>query len=403
MKILIADWDSFGDKDIEEVFKSKGYEILKAPYVESEPEEVTSAQLAGFEAAITDFRPDCVFSYNYFPPISDICQKAGVIYISWVYDSPYMHLYSESVKNPVNRVFLFDAGMYGILAGLGIDTVYHLPLAVHCARYNRQCGTPSDPSKPGHINLTTGRISLEADVSFVGSLYTEARHRIFDNIGSAPYVSGYLDAIVRAQKNVYGADLITPLLTDEIIRGMMQDFPYATEDDIFMSARDFYSQYVLMRRVTSQERQDILRLVGLTFNSKKIMLYTNDPDTRFKNVKNIGAVDYYSEMPSVFHSTRINLNITLRSILTGIPLRAIDIMASGGFLLSNYQSELAEGFHIGEECDIYTDYEDLLAKIDYYLSHPSERKDVAAAGWKKVQEEYSLDKRVDEMFETALS
>ncbi len=416
MKILIADWDSFGDKDIEEVFARAGHEVFKSPYVESEGEEVCAGQIADFKLAIERFSPDCVFSYNFFPPISDVCQDANVPYLSWVYDSPYMHLYSTSVMNPVNRVFLFDAGMYQILAGRGIDTVYHLPLGINTARYNRQCGTPAAPKKPGHIDLTTGRLSLESDISFVGSLYTEKRHRLYDMIKPSEYVGGYLEAIIEAQKHVYGADIIEPLLTDEIIDEIGKSFPYAVEDDITMTAGEFYSQYVLARKVTSVERCEIMEMLGryteLISNSNtssnsdsrsrqslKILLFTNDIDVRFKNIKNIGAVDYYKEMPSVFHSAKINLNITLRSILTGIPLRALDIMASGGFLLSNYQTELDTGFIAGEEYDYYSDYDDLVGKIDYYLSNDKERRVIAAAGWEKIQNEYSMDERVKVMLE----
>lgn len=398
MKILIADWDSFGDKDIEEVFARAGHEVFKSPYVESEGEDVCAGQIADFKLAIERYRPDCVFSYNYFPPVSDVCQDVHVPYLSWVYDSPYMHLYSTSVANPVNRVFLFDAGMYQILASRGIETVYHLPLGVNTTRYNRQCGTPAAPKKPGHIDLTTGRLSLESDISFVGSLYTEKRHRLYDMIRPSEYVGGYLEAIIAAQKHVYGADIIEPLLTDEIIAEIGKSFPYAVEDDITMTAGEFYSQYVLARKVTSVERCEIMEMLG---NSRKqalkIYLFTNDIDVHFKNIKNIGAVDYYKEMPSVFHSAKINLNITLRSILTGIPLRALDIMASGGFLLSNYQTELDTGFVAGEEYDYYSDYDELIGKIGYYLSNDKERRAIAAAGWEKIQKEYSMDERVKVM------
>ena len=54
-------------------------------------------------------------------------------------------------------------------------------------------------------------------------------------------------------------------------------------------------------------------------------------------------------MPLIFRESKINLNITLRSITSGMPLRALDIMGAGGFLLSNYQQELAENYIDGEE------------------------------------------------------
>mgnify|MGYP002508081159 CR=1 FL=1 len=44
-------------------------------------------------------------------------------------------------------------------------------------------------------------------------------------------------------------------------------------------------------------------------------------------------------------------------------------MGAGGFLLSNYQTELAEQFEDGKELALYASKEELLAKAQYYLSH----------------------------------
>ena len=94
-------------------------------------------------------------------------------------------------------------------------------------------------------------------------------------------------------------------------------------------------------------------------------------------------------MPHVFRNSKINLNITLRSIRTGIPLRALDIMGCGGFLLSNYQEELKEFFSEDKELVMFYSLEDCLEKIDYYLDHEDERKHIATAGRKAVEEKFS--------------
>ena len=60
----------------------------------------------------------------------------------------------------------------------------------------------------------------------------------------------------------------------------------------------------------------------------------------------MGYADYYEQMPKIFRLSDVNLNISLRTIQTGIPLRVLDVLACGGFLISNYQEELAES--IGE-------------------------------------------------------
>lgn len=63
----------------------------------------------------------------------------------------------------------------------------------------------------------------------------------------------------------------------------------------------------------------------------QVKLYTKNPTPELPNVINMGSVDYYDMMPYVFKCSDINLNITLRSIKTGIPLRAMDIMGAGDF------------------------------------------------------------------------
>ena len=117
----------------------------------------------------------------------------------------------------------------------------------------------------------------------------------------------------------------------------------------------------------------------------------------------MGTVDYITEMPHVFRNSKINLNITLRSIRSGIPLRAFDILGSGGFLLSNYQEDFSDCYIAGEDFDFYDGQDNLLAKIDYYLSHEKERIAIAQNALHKTLTEYTYEKRVQTMLDTAFS
>ena len=153
--------------------------------------------------------------------------------------------------------------------------------------------------------------------------------------------------------------------------------------------------------MTAIERREILEILG-KMGDNVIHLYTHNASLRIPGIRNLGPVEYGAKMSEIFATSKINLNVTLRSILTGIPLRALDIMNAGGFLLSNYQEELCDHFVPGEEFDFYSDYDDLCAKVDYYLSHEKERCGIARAGRQKVQRDFSLSKRLDEILEIAL-
>ena len=102
-------------------------------------------------------------------------------------------------------------------------------------------------------------------------------------------------------------------------------------------------------------------------------------------------------MPLVFKRSKINLNITLRSIRSGIPLRVFDIMGAGGFLLSNYQADFQDLFVPDEDFVYYESKEDLLRKVGYYLNHEDERKAIARNGHEKIAAKHTYRHRVKEM------
>lgn len=409
MNVIILDWDSFGD--MTPIFLRRGYNVKKCPIVvkadEKKIKEEESLLKEMIANAFGTSKPDYVFSFNYYPFASNICQEAEVPYISWIYDSPFLAIYSYTVVNPVNRIFMFDYGVYQEFANNGIETVHYLPLGVDPISLEKKCGKPGE-NVPGearysqaYLNLPEGRTGLDADVAFVGSLYTEPWNRLYDKFSTvSPYTKGYLDAIIQAQKNVYGNNFLESLLTPEIIDDMQKAYPCDPNSKDVMTPAQVYSQFVLSRQVTSLERTEILRLLGEKFKNKKLRLYTIDKTVKIDGWKNIGSVEYFYEMPQVFRCSKINLNITLRSILTGIPLRAFDIMGAGGFLLTNYQAEYDEYFKAGEDYVYYEDYDDLMNKVEYYLSHHNERKDIAESGCIRVRTEHTLERRLDAMEET---
>ena len=47
----------------------------------------------------------------------------------------------------------------------------------------------------------------------------------------------------------------------------------------------------------------------------------------------------------------------------------------------------------------FSDHEDLLNKIEYYLSHDKERKEIAQNGHQKVKENHSFEKCFQEMLQ----
>jgi spore maturation protein CgeB len=108
-------------------------------------------------------------------------------------------------------------------------------------------------------------------------------------------------------------------------------------------------------------------------------------------------VDYYTVMPKVFAASHINLNISLRTIRTGIPLRVVDVLGCGGFLISNFQEEIMEYLQPGQELEIYENLEDLYAKTEFYLEHDDIRSQIAYNGFEKVKRDFTFKDRLSRM------
>lgn len=138
----------------------------------------------------------------------------------------------------------------------------------------------------------------------------------------------------------------------------------------------------------------MLNTLAQKFN---VHLYTRSSADFLENVHIHTGVDYYTIMNKIFYLSKINLNITLSSIETGVPQRILDIMGCGGFVLTNYQEELEDMFVIGKEIEAFRNIEELIEKCTYYLSHEKERLTIAMNGYKKVRDSFSYQHQLQKM------
>lgn len=382
MKILFIEWASFGNNDIKEAFTAEGHTVACFPFSNKDSRRDTEIE-SELTSSLRKEVPDVVFSFNYFPVISNVCKQENIRYISWIYDSPYVLLYSYTVINPCNEVYVFDKELYLEFHNAGINTVHYMPMA---ANTNRLDALTDSIIKKDFIPYLY-------NVSFVGSLYTE-EHNFFDRMTTlSDYTKGYLDAIMTAQMKVQGYNFIQESLAP-IMDDLYKALPMDPNPDGVESKEYLYAQYVINRKITGLERTDLIRAITEHFSFD---LFTPNKNFSMPNLTNHGPVDYYRQMPLVFKQSKINLNISLRSIKSGVPLRAFDIMGSGGFLLSNYQADFLDDFIPGTDFAYYESKEDLLNKINYYLTHEDERAAIAKNGHNKVVANHTFRHRIQEM------
>ena len=81
-------------------------------------------------------------------------------------------------------------------------------------------------------------------------------------------------------------------------------------------------------------------------------------------------------------------------------MRVYDVLGAGGFLVTNYQADFIEnGFLPGEDLIVYESKQDLISKVDYFLTHEKERVQITENGKRKIAMMHTYDNRIKEILE----
>lgn len=382
MKILYFSWGENSCEDVISTFVSMGHRVSRMKVI-LQNYLYQPAVYAALEKELRSGSYDIIFSFNYIPIVSQAAQACCTKYISWVYDCPHWTLYSPTLCNDYNYIFIFDRDMSKTASLLGAKHILHLPLACNTKRIAKQLGMKENGT-PAHYDY---------DISFVGNLY---EHNHYNRIQYLPHdLRGYLEGMMAVQKKLWGCNLVAELLVPNKVAKLRSYLKLETNPDCPIPSYDLF-QAILLTKITSDERIQFLNELAKSY---RVTLFSASdaklcPDTNHK-----GTITYTKQMPQVFNKSKINLNITLRSIVSGIPLRALDIMGCAGFLLTNYQPELVEYFEPGRDFVYYDSPADLIQKADYYLSHDKEREAIAQSGFQQVQRLFSYEKQLSKILQ----
>lgn len=380
IEVLFLEWDSFGQEYIIAEMKRCNCNITIYPWNTREENMRENAHLRNeLERFLKEKTYHFVFSLNFYPVAANACNNCGTKYVSWVYDSPFLLLYSKYLSCATNYVFLFDYSLYKELCDKGIKTAYYLPMAAPVEYYDS-------------VDNESIKEYYSSEISFVGSTYQESNQDFMKLLeGIDDYSKGYLEGIMNMQHEVQGGFFLEELLDEKVLGDLQKVCPIERGKDEWETDAWIYANYFFARCITGRERINALKRLS---KEHQVVLYTPDFNLDIADVDNRGPIDYVEEMPLVFKKSKINLNITLRSIHTGIPLRAMDIMGCGGFLLTNYQEDFLGFFTPGEDYVYYTSEEDMLDKAAYYLEHEEERKQIARNGYNKVKKSHTYYHRI---------
>lgn len=388
MNILFYRYGSICEPDIIASFKHLGFKITEDTREVYNKQLLPSDCIKGLNELLKQDTYSFVFSINFFPSVSDVCNIWGIPYLCLIVDSPVLELFSTSLANPCNKIFLFDRQLYNDFHHINPDGIFHIPLATN-VRDNYATATMASAAD---------RTRFSSDISFIGSLYSEKC--LYNQITLPEKMRGYVDGLIEAQLLVYGYNFIEECVTPELIEAFCKVRPELINfpDSMKVDTKAVIAQHIISVKVAEQERLRYLKALSEHFN---VDLYTGSDTYSMPLIHNRGFAKTNTEMPIIFHQSKINLNLTAKSIRSGLSLRIFDVLGCEGFLITNYQAELPEHFNIGEDLEAYTSLDDLMGKCEYYLSHDKERQEIAHNGFEKVKKYHTYDIRLTQMLEIA--
>ena len=106
-KILLYRWGSLSEPEVERVFRENKIEYCT--FLKKATDYHADAEFAAeFLQILHGNDVKAVFSFDYFPIVSMLCEMNHIPYLSWIYDCPMYTLYSKTIANEMNYIFCFD-------------------------------------------------------------------------------------------------------------------------------------------------------------------------------------------------------------------------------------------------------------------------------------------------------
>lgn len=382
MKILFV-YGMSDASDIPYTLRRLGYEVEEYPD-KQENSRLNDEQIDGLVSTIKERNITHICSIHLIYNLAVAAYKAEIKYISYIWDAPYIKIYTPFGKLNNCYFSIFDRLDYERFKEAGVEHVQYSPLAVNPNQVRKWNQNVERKLKGRYIN----------DVCFVGSLY---ENNSYDGCVNEipPNIQDYFLSIFEEAafhwdgvNRIYGK---TDKAILDYIKLVNPNFKIENRLDVDDVA--FFEIAYLVRKIANIERVAILNTLSEVY---QVSLHTMSrvDAALLGNVKVKPPILPGVDTTTAYCGSKINLNISLKGIEGGTPQRIMDVMAAGGFMLTNYCSETADIFEEDKEIVMFKTPEELFDKVDYYLNHDEERKAIAKRGQAKVLKCYTYEKKL---------
>ncbi|GMW02594.1 MAG: hypothetical protein AMXMBFR84_37300 [Candidatus Hydrogenedentota bacterium] len=346
-RMLVLETQYFFDRSWVRAGEALGWEVASVPSVMIGG--LTQEQIRGLLTTVVEFKPDFILTSNYagmdgLGLFARFFEDARIPYVSWFTDTPRMILYNRTVSaNPYIVAATWERAYFRHFHDLGFEHVYFMPHATDPALFNRP---PAD--------------SWERDIAFVGISMVGLAEEAWAKLAPFPEVTAALH-------EAFASGKVTPEQFAEGVETLVPPEVLAACD----SSTRRNLELCLVYEGTRRSREHAVRALG----PLNVQVF-GDPRWQAITDEAYGQIGYFDGLAGHYHSTAVNVNVTSLQMRSAVNQRVFDCPAAGGFLLTDYRSDLEEWFTLGEDVIVWRSLEELADQSRFYLGHPEIRQKV---------------------------
>ena len=377
--------------DFDAALRSLGHETLVLDFrkiLDTESPELKKNLSMQFKQQLLDFKPHFAVFYDTAGIIDRLpfetrdyeghmFEEMGVPYVSLFYDSPMFSMYLNAIRptmhSPLYTVFIWDRYYLEKFQNTFNREAHYLPLA-----------TNPDVFRP--VDFPD---EYAADITFIGSI---AGVDDFDRDREA---KNWPDWLIKIANIVVLEKTKDPdAKIDQVLQEVLAELPAEIRDAVNgIETEDQHTAFMcsMYDQVGDNLRRQTIRALP------RCNVHVHGGAGWKKLARNhitlMAPVEYHTETPRVYNAAKINLNITSAQLVTAVNQRVFDVPACGGFLLTDFRSDLPDLLIPNEEIVVYEDLADMRKKIRHYLEHEDQRLEIARRGRERVIAEHTYAHR----------
>ena len=329
-------------------------------------------------------RPAVLLAINYTHGLAEFCESRRLPWICWEIDPSTDDLKPLESPTRCGHVFTYARQHVQEFEAAGFTSVQHLPLAsdVHSRR-------------PWEA-VADERKEFGAQVAFVGASMVQSGRELLDDLVRRAEQLGFADARQRCQA-LLGRQRSQPTEFG-LGRWLARDWP---DLEPALAELGGPSATVALGEAAAAEKR-LGVLAGLAEFDTQVWGDGGWKLVESSGVRWRGGARHQADLPRIYSSADINLDVGRLYQSEIVTMRVFDVLACGGFCLTEANEEVGRLFAVGTELDVYKNPEDLARRVRWWLEHPDERKLVASSGRQAVLERHTIDQRIGHMLRVAL-